>query len=367
MSRRQGDSNSASVPPDIFDVAPQGGDPRHLPASVQVDLSTCVSRYGPPPSALAALRDASATLLRSHPYGASEQLTEAYGRFLGVPAHELVAGRGASELIWLLAGSPLAPRVAVPVPAYTEYRQAFPRAAAGEAAVHHRLELVSDLLEADRVVLISNPHNPSGRAFTAAELGQALMAARGRGVLVVDESYVEFVNVPGEYSMIGQAFENLLVVRSPSKFFGVAGARVGVAWSPNPALRAALTVRRGSWPVSGLEVAPVAAALGDRCWQAESHAALQADSAWLAQQLVAIWGSDAAGGAVIDGAVTHFRLVSGEAAGLAPRLATAGIAVRTLGRGHGLELPAVRIAAPRVEERALVAAALAAVADGSSR
>jgi histidinol-phosphate/aromatic aminotransferase/cobyric acid decarboxylase-like protein len=186
-------------------------------------------------------------------------------------------------------------------------------------------------------------------------------------VLVVDESYVEFVNVPGEYSMIGQAFENLLVVRSPSKFFGVAGARVGVAWSPNPALRAALTVRRGSWPVSGLEVAPVAAALGDRCWQAESHAALQADSAWLAQQLVAIWGSDAAGGAVIDGAVTHFRLVSGEAAGLAPRLATAGIAVRTLGRGHGLELPAVRIAAPRVEERALVAAALAAVADGSSR
>jgi histidinol-phosphate/aromatic aminotransferase/cobyric acid decarboxylase-like protein len=285
-------------------------------------------------------------------------LIEAYARFLGVAPGQLVAARGASELLWQLAASPLAARVAVPLPAYTEYRQAFPSAGVGPAGVHHQLDLVAELLAAGRVVLISNPHNPSGRAFTAADLLSVVTSTSGRGVLIVDESYIEFAD-PATHSVVGCAPQNLAVLRSPSKFFGLAGARVGVAWSTNTELLAALTVRRGSWPVSALEVAPVVAALGDRCWQVESHGALQADGAWLEQQVATAWGR-----AVVPGAVTHFRLVSlRDAAAMSGRLAAAGVAVRLLGRAHGLGGPAIRIAAPRLDERLAVAAVLAEVAD----
>ena len=192
----------------------------------------------------------------------------------------------------------------MPLPAYTEYRQAFPSAGVGPPGHHHDLDLVVDLLSAGRVVLLSNPHNPSGRALAACELAAAARAAPS-GVLVVDESYVEFAPDPRRDTLVGRVgagVENLLVLRSPSKFFGLAGARVGVAWAPSPALRAAMSPPQGSWPVSALEVIPAVAALADRAWAAASHAALRDDAAWL-EAAVGLLGRP------VTGSVTHFRLV----------------------------------------------------------
>ncbi|MPY93682.1 MAG: aminotransferase class I/II-fold pyridoxal phosphate-dependent enzyme, partial [Acidimicrobiia bacterium] len=265
-------------------VGPQGGDPRARGASVRVDLSTCVCRYGPPPPALAAARGVSAEALRAHPYGAVDQLLEAYGRYLGVPAGDLVAGRGVSELVWQLAAGPLGERVVVPVPAYTEFRQAFPGAAVGAPGVHHPLGVIAEALGSGAVVLVANPHNPSGRAFGAQELA-AVAAAHPQGVLVVDESYVEFCADPATFSLVGAHLANLVVLRSPSKFFGLAGCRVGVAWSPVPALRRGVDRPRGSWPVSALEVAPAAAALADTAWASATRAQLVEDGAWLDRQV----------------------------------------------------------------------------------
>lgn len=333
-------------------LAPQGGDPRARRPAVRLDLSTCVSRYGPPPVALQAARAVTPELLREHPYQAVDRLCAAYGAYLDVPEGELVAGRGVSGLIWLLAAGPTAARVLVPQPAYTEFLQAFPGAAFGPPGNHHHLDVVADGLARGAAVLLANPHNPSGRAHPADELA-ALAAAHPGGVLVVDESYVEFCADPASVSLVGRPLANLVVLRSPSKFFGLAGCRVGVAWSCSPGLRSAFAALGGSWPLSGLEVAPVAAALADEVWAKEARAALVDDAAWLDRAVRAL-------GVPVPGSVTPFRLVRrDDAPEVADRLGEAGLGVRLLGDGHGLPGPALRLAAPRADERAEAAAMLA--------
>ncbi len=353
MARRP----AVGTPPACGVDAPQGGDPRARPSAVRIDLSTCVCRYGPPPGALAVARDVAPELLREHPYGADAELVAGYAHYLAagldldVAPDELVAGRGVSELIWRLAAGPLGPRVVVPQPAYTEFRQAFPHSAVGPPGLSHDLALVAGQLAAGAVVLLANPNNPTGRAFDGADLVELARAHPG-GVLVVDESYVEFCAEPARISVVGSTAPNLVVLRSPSKFFGLAGCRVGVAWSPSADLRDAVASPGGSWPVSALEVRPVLAALADHPWIDDTRTRVQADGAWLERQLGRL-------GQVVEGSTTHARLVlRPDAAVVAAELARVGLGVRVMGQGHGLEGPALRISAARDDERPAVAAML---------
>ena len=118
----------------------------------------------------------------------------AYARHLGVPASQLVAGRGTTEFIWALSRQVAHASVAVPLPAYTDYLKAFPgRGFAGPQVP--TIEHVDAALSAASLVIISNPHNPSGVMLDPAEL---VAAARRHphATFVVDESYVDFVPDP---------------------------------------------------------------------------------------------------------------------------------------------------------------------------
>jgi len=96
-------------------------------SGVHIDLSTCVNFYGPPPAVFDLLASGvSPRDLQIHPYPAAERMEAAYARHLGVPASQLVAGRGTTEFIWALSRHVPQHRVAVPLPAYTDYLKAFP-------------------------------------------------------------------------------------------------------------------------------------------------------------------------------------------------------------------------------------------------
>src|SRR5436189_6436970 len=86
---------------------------------VDLDLSTCVNRYGPAPAAVAALRDIEPADIVLHPYGAAPQLIELYLEATGVPHGSMIAGRGASEFIWAMSRELDHTSVQVPMPAYT--------------------------------------------------------------------------------------------------------------------------------------------------------------------------------------------------------------------------------------------------------
>src|SRR5215213_6520108 len=143
-----------------IDFGAQGGDPRR---GVDMDLSTCVNRYGPAPAAIAALRGIEPADIVLHPYEAVAQLIELYRDTTGVAGGAMIAGRGASEFIWAMCRELDHASVKVPMPAYTDYLKAFPgRGFNPTGAQIPSLEQVDAALNAAGVVIISNPHNPTG-------------------------------------------------------------------------------------------------------------------------------------------------------------------------------------------------------------
>lgn len=338
------------------DFGAQGGDPRRMIGNVHIDLSTCVNFYGPPPAALDALRTAIGPAdLQIHPYPAAERMEDLYARHLGVSATEIVAGRGTTEFIWALSRQVPHDRVAVPLPAYTDYLKAFPGRGFPGGLVP-TIEQIDAALEAAGLVIVSNPHNPSGVALPAGEL---VAAARRHphATFVVDESYVDFLADPDGATVVGADADNLVVLRSPSKFWGIAATRVGIAWCRDRERLCRLLGRRETWPISGLDVTVAEAAMGSVEWATGSRRALHRDAAWLAVALRWLPGT-----LVEQDVGVHYRCLASEAAGeIAARFAAHGVGVRLLGRAHGAQVPVLRILAPLLHQRAAVLDGIRAV------
>lgn len=164
------------------DFGAQGGDPAR---GVAIDLSTCVNRYGPAPAALDARRCVEPGHLLVHPYDAAQRLREVYAKALGVDADELLTSRAVSEASWAM-GRTLDPRaVAISLPVYPDYLCAFPgRGFGSTSGCGHSIQQLDAALALAQVVLISNPHHPTGSVLGPDELTTAALR-QPRSVLVV--------------------------------------------------------------------------------------------------------------------------------------------------------------------------------------
>jgi histidinol-phosphate aminotransferase len=213
-----------------------------------VDLAVNVRDDAPPPwlrDVLHASIDAAAAY--PDPAPARAAVAAAHGR----PEDEVLLTAGAAETFVLLARA-LRPRLAAVVhPSFTEPEVAL--RAAGHpvtrvelrAADRWRLDIAAVPDEADLVV-VGNPTNPTSVLHPAA--GLAALARPGR-VVVVDEAFAD--TVPGEPESLAMRRDvpGLLVVRSLTKTWGLAGLRVGYALGPAP-LVALLAAQQPQWPVS---------------------------------------------------------------------------------------------------------------------
>lgn len=163
-------------------------------------------------------------------------------------------------------------RVAMPRPMYAEH------AAAWHTAGH---TLVDWQAEADYAVLC-NPNNPDGQAFSADCLRMRLSGLR---LMLVDEAFIDAT--PGDSLAIhaGSAgHDNLIVLRSLGKFFGLAGARVGFAFAA-PVLLGRLAQALGPWAVAHPSRRVAQYALADTSWQSGQRMRLAAASMRLAALL----------------------------------------------------------------------------------
>jgi histidinol-phosphate aminotransferase len=257
----------------------------------------------------------------------------------GRPPGEVVLLNGAAEAFWLLA-QVLRPGLAVVVaPSFTE-----PEAAL--QATGHRVQRVwrdpnsfqlhPDLLPlAADLVVTGNPNNPTGTLDPAATL--ATLARPGR-VLVVDEAFMELTGETESLADRGD-LPGLVVVRSLTKLWGLAGIRAGYLLAP-PALASALQAARQPWAVNSLACAALAA------WanQPTNHAAHRV------QQLVAIRERLAAALAALPGvrvwpsAANFLLLQVGDGPAVRHGLAARGIAVRPCHNFPGLTANHLRIA-----------------------
>lgn len=159
-------------------------------------------------------------------------------------------------------------RVAMPAPLYDEHPAAW--RAAGHA-------LVAWQAPADYAVLC-NPNNPTGETLAADALRER---ARGLRLLVADEAFIDAEPLA---SLADCGLDNLVVLRSLGKFFGLAGARVGCTIGA-PALLERLAAHLGPWAVAHPARWAARQALADRAWQAAQRARLRAAAIRLAALL----------------------------------------------------------------------------------
>ena len=137
------------------------------------------------------------------------------------------------------------------------------------------------------------------------------------------------------------------MLRSTSKFYGIAATRAGIAWCADDEPLKRLFGQQENWGLSGIDVHVVCAAVRDFHWASHSRAWMHSDSAWLADIL-----SETPGIQPHCNANVHFQYAfCDRAEDVAESFRRRGIGVRVLGIAHGVLPNALRIVAPRADER----------------
>ena len=229
-------------------------------------LSSNENPYPPLPGVLAAAEAAAAAMNRYPDLGCVD-LYDALSARLGVPTSDLVLATGSVALIYQLLQTFCEPGDEV-VYAWRSF-EAYPIAATVAAATSVRVPVAGDgrhdleamlaaITDRTRVVLVCTPNNPTGPAVTQSQLDAFIAAVPSQVLVVVDEAYVEFVRMADPVDGVAtyRRHRNVVLTRTFSKAYGLAGLRVGYAVAPAP-LAAAL--RAVSLPFGVTSVAQAAA------------------------------------------------------------------------------------------------------------
>ncbi|MFE4829856.1 cytochrome P450 [Streptomyces sp. NPDC056672] len=246
-------------------AAIQGGDTRLRPA-ITADLSLCTNRTTTPSTQIVLDRlRARPELLLPPPYGAEEPYLDAYAKHLGTSPADMIAGRGVTEFLEVLAIVLRDEDVALITPEYTDtltqfhYASFLGPAAGRRDSAEHRLERLQHAMENHSYVLISNPNNPLGY-FIGRDTLTALCEQNPDTVLILDEEYIEFQG--SGLSMAGTHLRNVAVLQSTGKTYGIAGTRAGMMWTRNSDVRAKVAAHIRKW-MPTFDLAAGTAALQD--------------------------------------------------------------------------------------------------------
>lgn len=206
-------------------------------------LSSNEGAFGPVPAARAALFEHfDPDDLRRYPDSAAPELREKLAALNGLKAENVLLGNGADELIRLAALSVLesGDNGVFPWPSFPSYAAAC--ASTGAEARPVNLDeqweidfeaLTSAVFPATRIVYICNPNNPTGLLAPRERIREFIAGLPGHVLCVLDEAYAEYASgddEPEGPQLVREGVQNLLVLRTFSKVYGLAGLRIGYAF-----------------------------------------------------------------------------------------------------------------------------------------
>ncbi len=325
--------------PDYRELAALGIDP----ASV-LDFSANINPYGPPPGVKSALRR---TVISEYPDSAALALRAALATRLDISPERIIPGSGATELIRLAVQAFIGPgdRVLIPAPSYGEYATSCRLAGAeitsplAAEACDFRLDvtaLVKSIRDAPpRAVFIGSPNNPTGEYLDADALHAIADAAR-ESLVVIDEAYASLADGSWKSRELA-ARRNVIIIRSMTKDYALAGLRLGYALS-HPDIAALLARLRPPWSVSAPAQAAGIAALATPGYAAACRPRLNRARNYLMRRFGEL------GYRVIPSAANFFLVRVGDGAGFRRALLERGLLVRD---AASFGLPAYVRIAPR--------------------
>jgi len=250
---------------------------RELGITGIIKLASNENPFGPSPNALAAMH---ATLSDAwlYPDGSGYVLKQKLAATLGVTVEQITLGNGSNDVLVLLAEAFLKPGLEA---VYSRYAFAvYPIAVQATGAtgviaealpagspmhLGHDLDAMRRAItDRTRVVFIANPNNPTGTYVGAHELHAFIKSVPGHVIVALDEAYYEYaggLDIQNGIQWLDE-FPNLVVLRTFSKAYGLAGLRVGYAVS-HPSVAGMLNRVRQAFNVSSVALAGAAAALED--------------------------------------------------------------------------------------------------------
>jgi len=239
------------------------------PNLVKVDCSSSINPLGTPKRAIAAVKKNVASLVPMYPDPECRELKKSLSHYLCVDPQWISVGNGAMEIIYWFAQAFAKNRVVVPAPTFCEYELASHKAGAEVTFVAlNAFEIDADqIIEKARgadAVFLCNPNNPTGMIATR-EIRKIIESVESSTKILLDECFIELTDEPNANSMISmiEKFENLVILRSLTKSFGLAGLRVGYSVC-NPSLLDKLSINKIPWNVNGLAQNAGIAALADK-------------------------------------------------------------------------------------------------------
>jgi threonine-phosphate decarboxylase len=247
----------------------------NIPVDQLIDFSISTNPLGAPETALESIRQ-HLNLIKHYPDPNHEWLLEALAKSAGVKPNNVVVGNGSTELIYLFNEVFLdnGYEAIIPVPSFSEYKAAierfggnmiFLRCDSGKNFQLNVEELERAISKKTRIIFLCNPNSPTGYLYEKEDLLRIIKFAAEKDVFVfLDEDYIDFVDDGKRYSMAEyvEEYNNLFVLRSLTKFFGLAGVRIGFGVG-SPELVNILKKVKMPWSVNSLAMFSTAAAVKD--------------------------------------------------------------------------------------------------------
>lgn len=258
-----------------------------------VKLNTNENPYPPSPQVVEAIRVAALGQLNLYPDPLATRFRAAAAPLFGVEPDWLLPANGSDENLTLLLRSFVDSDdlVAYPYPSYILYETL----ADIQGGRHERLLLNSDwswniesahpIVERAKLVLIPNPNSPSGNRWTDDEI---LSLVPPRGILVLDEAYGDFCDQPHRGELLQRrGAERIIITRSFSKSYSLAGVRLGFAIARPELIHGMLKVK-DSYNCDRLALAAGLAALEDQAWMEANAARVRSTRRRLAAELATL-------------------------------------------------------------------------------
>lgn len=305
--------------------------------ALPLDFSANTSPLGLPAGVKAAVID-SLEYADRYPDPRCRALTAKLAARYQVPQESILCGNGAADLIDRLALALRPGTALVTAPTFGEYAVALERVGCEVRAFPLRQEngfqLTEDFLdwispETD-VVFLCEPNNPTGITTPRPLLERVLERCRETGtLLVVDECFGDFLDQPEVHTMVPWLEEHLLILKAFTKFYAMAGLRLGYCLCGSRALLAAMAQAGQPWPVSTPAQAAGVAALEETGYARRLRELILEQRPWLAERLTAL------GCCVVPGEA-NYLLFSCPVPELETKLRRRGILIRNCANYLGL-------------------------------
>ena len=257
------------------------------PDLVRVDYSSSINPLGIPRKAIVAIKTNINSLAAMYPDPECSELKKRLSRYLKVDSECIRVGNGAIEIIyWFAQTAFIKGQVVIPAPTFCEYERASQKMGAKVTFVPLRnFELEADeIIEKARradAVFLCNPNNPTGKLATK-QIMKIIKNVDSSTRILLDECFIELADNTNANTIIQKIpeFDNLVILRSMTKSFGLAGLRVGYSVC-NQTLAKKLSANKIPWNVNALAQVAAAAALSDREFLSKARALVQKERKFL--------------------------------------------------------------------------------------